>query len=134
MKTEASAKIQQLQCEGLTAAIVTSLDRIRFLEEQEIVEIIRSKDLPSPSCPVEVETTLVAEKELGFTISSSTPAVRLVLLSNLFAHRLIWFLRQKRKSLVMPASFPALGIVRRYWLEEGLLYAKGDRACIPSGN
>ncbi|KAI5663271.1 hypothetical protein M9H77_22594 [Catharanthus roseus] len=34
---------------------------------------------------------LVTEKESGFTISGSTPAVRLVLLSNLFAHRLIWF-------------------------------------------
>ncbi|KAI5666515.1 hypothetical protein M9H77_16368 [Catharanthus roseus] len=52
---------------------------------------------------------LVAEKELGFTISGSTPVVKLVLLSNLFAHRLIWFLRRKRKNLVMPASFPALG-------------------------
>ncbi|KAI5639069.1 hypothetical protein M9H77_00511 [Catharanthus roseus] len=62
---------------------------------------------------------LVAEKESGFTISGSTPAVRLVLLSNLFAHRLIWFLRRKRKSLVMPASFPALGTVARVRLTSG---------------
>ncbi|KAI5638635.1 hypothetical protein M9H77_00136 [Catharanthus roseus] len=109
MQSKKSANAHPLSC---------SLNKVTYFE-------FSSKDLPGPSCPVEEETILVAEKESGFTISGSTPAVRLVLLSNLFAHRLIWFLRRKRKSLVMPASFPALGTVRRYWLEDGLLYAKG---------
>ncbi|KAI5669106.1 hypothetical protein M9H77_18959 [Catharanthus roseus] len=79
---------------------------------------------------------IVVEKESGFTISGSTPTVRLVLLSNLFAHRLIWFLCRKRNSLVIVrltsgfeiiAYIPGIGhnlqehsviLVRRGWVKD----------------